>query len=81
MPRESLELSALWTIPQSSSRGLRKTSEHFSKISGLLANLHKTMVVPLGGNFSIEKVDQLCTELKLVWVNTFRLTVWTFIPS
>ena len=30
-------------------------------------------MVPLGGNYSIEKNDQLCSDLKLVWVNTFKL--------
>ena len=45
----------------------------FSKISGLQANLDKTMVVPLGGNFRIKEEDQLCQDLKLVWDNSFRL--------
>ena len=45
----------------------------FSKISGLQANLDKTIVIPLGGNFSINDEDQLCPDLKLVWVNTFIL--------
>ena len=54
-------------------RELVKIITEFSKISGLHANLDKTTVVPLGGNYSIEKNDQLCSDLKLVWVNTFKL--------
>ena len=45
-------------------RALVKIITDFSKISGLQANLDKTMVEPLGGNFR---------DLKLVWVNSFRL--------
>ena len=45
----------------------------FSKISGLKANMDKTMVCPLGENFSIEEEDQFCPELKLVRVISFRL--------
>ena len=29
--------------------------------------------MPLVGNFSIAEKDQLCKDLKLVWVNNFRL--------
>ena len=52
---------------------LVKIITDLSKITGLQANLDKTMVVPLGGNFSIKKEDQLCTDLKLVWMDSFRL--------
>ena len=31
------------------------------------------MVVPVGGKFNIAEEDKLCRDLKLVWVNTFRL--------
>ena len=31
------------------------------------------MVCPIGGNFSIRKEDQMCQDLKLVWVDNFRL--------
>ena len=31
------------------------------------------MVCPLEGNFSIAEEDQLCPDLKLVWVNSSRL--------
>ena len=54
-------------------RALVKIITDFSKISGLKANLDKTIVWQLGGNFSIAEEDQLCPDLKLVWVNSFRL--------
>ena len=31
------------------------------------------MFGPLGGNYSTAKEDQLCPDLKLVWVSSFRL--------
>ena len=31
------------------------------------------MVCPIGGNFSIKEEDQMCQDLKLVWVENFRL--------
>ena len=51
-------------------RALVKIITDFSEISGLQANLDKTMVVPLGRP---QKEDKLCKVLKLVWVNSFRL--------
>lgn len=54
-------------------RALVKIIKDFANISGLHANLDKTMVVPIGGNFGITTEDQICTDLKLVWVNSFRL--------
>ena len=31
------------------------------------------MVIPLGGNYSIAEEDQMCKDLKLVWVDNFCL--------
>ena len=45
----------------------------FAKISGLHANLDKTMVVPLGGSFEVDNYAKICKELDLVWTDTFTL--------
>ena len=47
--------------------------QDFSKLSGLQANLEKTSVTPIGGNFSIEKVDQIWQDLKLDCKKEFTL--------
>ena len=47
-------------------RALVKIIRDFAKISGLNANLDKTVVCPLGGNFSTKEDDQMCQDLKVV---------------
>ena len=54
-------------------RALVKIIKDFASISGLQANIDKTRVCPIGGNFSIKKEDQMCQDLKLVCVDNFRL--------
>ena len=54
-------------------RTLIRIIQDFSKLSGLQANLKKTSVTPIGGNFSIEKEDQICQDLKLDWKKEFTL--------
>ena len=67
MQRERPELNAsLMTVfikrTEKNLRALVKMITDFSKISGLKANLDKTMVCPLGGNFSTAVEDQLCPD-------------------
>ena len=45
--------------------------EHFSKISGLHANLDKTKVIPFGDNFNIK--DKIGNHLPLEWEKEFTL--------
>ena len=45
--------------------------EHFSKISGLHANLDKTKVVPFGDNFNIK--DKIGSHLPLEWEKRVRV--------
>ena len=59
-------------------RNLVKIITDFSKISGLQANLDKTSVTPIGGEFSTDKEDQLCHDLGLKWVKKFTLLGITF---
>ena len=46
----------------------------FAKISGLLCNLEKTAVIPIGGNYDIN--NKICPELALGWENKYTLLVF-----